>query len=179
MHSFRALALALLPALATARVTRRSNCVATAPPVTFNLAVYNPSSNTPTGDYLDKSGDPYTVNTNPDGSPTYIGYAGTSLPGSAMFQLDSNGAWELAGGGAFASQLTNTFDMVYFGDAAFSVGLPPLTCSFDSSNKFSCTTPSIPSGGVFGLCGQNVVFWDGTSSTGCPGPVTQYDLYKV
>ena len=96
-----------------------------------------------------------------------------------MFQLDSNGLWELAGGGAFASHFTTTYDIVSFADAAYSVGLPPLTCSFDSSNKFSCTTPSIPSGGVFGLCGQNLVFWDGVSSTGCPGPVTQYDLYKV
>ncbi|KAL1890332.1 hypothetical protein Sste5346_008334 [Sporothrix stenoceras] len=180
MHSFTTFALALLPALATAGFVRRSNCDST-PPVMFNLALYNPTTNAPTGQYLDKSGDPYNVNTNPDGSPTYIGYAGSSLPSSPMFQLDSTtGSWQLAGGGAYASQLTGTFDMVSFADTAYSAGLPPLTCSFDDgTGKFSCTTPSLPGGGVFGLCGQNVVFWDGISSTGCPGPVIRCDLYKV
>lgn len=181
MPSFKTLTLALLPALATARVARRSNCVSTPSPVTFNVALYNPTSNTATGQYLDKSGDPYTVNTNPDGSPTYIAYAGSSLPSSPMFQLDTaTGSWQLAGGGAYASQLTDTLDMVSFADAAYSSGQPTLMCSIDDgTGKLSCTTPSLPGGGVFGLCGANVVFWDGTSSTGCPGAVTRCDLYKV
>ncbi|CAK7200282.1 hypothetical protein SEUCBS139899_002973 [Sporothrix eucalyptigena] len=176
MVSFSSLALAVLPALASAGVVRRSNCVVTPPPPTivasFNLAVHSADGTNSVIGYLNQSPDPYTVTTASDGSPIYTPYSSSSEPGSDFFQLASDGTWYRYNQVDFAHQ-SNTYDLIYFADAANAVGLPTLSCSIDSTtSQFTCT------GGVFGLCGNDLSFWDGVNSN-CPGPVTTVELYTV